>query len=54
MFEHFASIIGLSQNCWFCNKYSFVSPWNRNSWTCGHCEQYNGFDEVKKNFSMMN
>lgn len=32
--------------CWFCNKTSQVFILNRNSWTCQHCEQYNGFNKV--------
>lgn len=30
-------------NCWFCNINSRVPYAERCSWTCRHCEQYNGF-----------
>lgn len=30
-------------NCWFCNINSRVPYAERSSWTCRHCEQYNGF-----------
>ncbi|KOB79252.1 Uncharacterized protein OBRU01_00120 [Operophtera brumata] len=30
-------------NCWFCNSNSWVKYPEHNSWTCPHCEQYNGF-----------
>ena len=33
-------------NCWFCNVESNVSFFKRNSWTCSHCSQYNGFKRV--------
>ncbi|RMZ97875.1 transmembrane protein -like [Brachionus plicatilis] len=29
--------------CWFCNQECQVFFMNKNSWTCGKCEQYNGF-----------
>ncbi|KAH8410535.1 hypothetical protein KR222_004720 [Zaprionus bogoriensis] len=32
-------------NCWFCNNNSRVPYAQRSSWTCAHCEQYNGFNE---------
>ncbi|XP_011202371.2 uncharacterized protein LOC105225550 [Bactrocera dorsalis] len=33
----------VSVNCWFCNQYTRVPYLESNSWTCPHCEQYNGF-----------
>ncbi|KAI5641703.1 hypothetical protein NE865_06007 [Phthorimaea operculella] len=30
-------------NCWFCNCNYWVKFFERNSWTCPKCEQYNGF-----------
>ncbi|KAH8236009.1 hypothetical protein KR032_012276 [Drosophila birchii] len=30
-------------NCWFCSGDSSVPYAERNSWTCPHCDQYNGF-----------
>lgn len=30
-------------NCWFCNQNTRVPYLESNSWTCPHCEQYNGF-----------
>ncbi|XP_053948407.1 uncharacterized protein LOC128856957 [Anastrepha ludens] len=30
-------------NCWFCNQNARVPYLESNSWTCPHCEQYNGF-----------
>ena len=33
-------------SCWFCSKESSVFILNKNSWTCEHCEQYNGFKKV--------
>lgn len=34
-------------NCWFCNQDTVVPYGNRNCWDCPHCEQYNGFQEVR-------
>lgn len=34
-------------NCWFCNQDTLVPYGNRNCWDCPHCEQYNGFQEVR-------
>lgn len=34
-------------NCWFCNHDTLVPYGNRNCWDCPHCEQYNGFQEVR-------
>lgn len=34
-------------NCWFCNHDTVVPYGNRNCWDCPHCEQYNGFQEVR-------
>ncbi|XP_014102479.2 uncharacterized protein [Bactrocera oleae] len=33
----------VSVNCWFCNQNTRVPYLKSNSWTCPHCEQYNGF-----------
>ncbi|KAH8345155.1 hypothetical protein KR059_007051, partial [Drosophila kikkawai] len=30
-------------NCWFCSGNASVPYAERNSWTCPHCDQYNGF-----------
>ncbi|CAF0973186.1 unnamed protein product [Brachionus calyciflorus] len=38
-------LFGLKLNCWFCNQNSRISFFKRNSWTCPHCNQYNGFNE---------
>ena len=35
-------------SCWFCNEDSHVFVFNKNSWTCPKCEQYNGFTKVIK------
>lgn len=35
-------------NCWFCNQDTVVPYGNRNCWDCPHCEQYNGFQEVRQ------
>tara|TARA_R110002050_G_scaffold269716_6_gene412123 strand:+ start:257 stop:1606 length:1350 start_codon:yes stop_codon:yes gene_type:complete len=35
----------LSVNCWFCDIDQIVHSSHANSWTCSHCEQYNGFQE---------
>lgn len=32
-------------NCWFCNKDTRVDYKHRDSFTCPHCTQYNGFNE---------
>lgn len=32
-------------SCWFCNKESHVFIIYKNSWTCEHCDQYNGFNK---------
>ncbi|XP_020713959.1 uncharacterized protein LOC101458620 isoform X2 [Ceratitis capitata] len=32
-------------NCWFCNQNARVPYLESNSWTCPHCEQYNGFNK---------
>lgn len=32
-------------NCWFCNSNLRVPYNDYNSFTCGVCQQYNGFDE---------
>ena len=34
-------------NCWFCSQDTVVPYGNRNCWDCPHCEQYNGFQEVR-------
>jgi len=33
-------------NCWFCSTNSVVNYAHRNSWTCGNCDQYNGFTKT--------
>lgn len=38
-------MISVVQNCWFCNLDSSVWFTKKNSWTCQHCNQYNGFNE---------
>lgn len=35
-------------NCWFCAQDTVVPYGNRNCWDCPHCEQYNGFQEVRR------
>lgn len=36
-------MITLNKNCWFCDKFTRVSLFKTNSWTCSECKQYNGF-----------
>ncbi|XP_022211781.2 uncharacterized protein LOC111067062 [Drosophila obscura] len=43
LYENIRSRYDATVNCWFCNKNSRVRYVERNSWTCPHCVQYNGF-----------
>ncbi|PIK58877.1 putative transmembrane protein [Apostichopus japonicus] len=38
-------LVSFRTECWFCSQKVFVNIFKRNSFTCPHCEQYNGFTE---------
>jgi len=45
VFRTHSSRYDIKVNCWFCNDNTRVSYAERNSWTCPHCDQYNGFNK---------